>query len=132
MNYCALRLLGMSAEHPVAVKARAKLHELGGATAAPSWGKFWLSVLNVYDWDGNNPIPPEIWCLPEFLPFHPSKWWVHVRAVFLPMCYLWGVRFQAEESDIILALRQVSRFPSVVNYFLTFIVGTIYSRLLLH
>ena len=33
----------------------------GGATGAPSWGKFWLSVLNVYDWAGNNPIPPELW-----------------------------------------------------------------------
>jgi len=33
----------------------------GGATGIPAWGKFWLSVLNVYDWEGNNPIPPELW-----------------------------------------------------------------------
>ena len=33
----------------------------GGATGVPAWGKFWLSVLNVYDWNGNNPIPPELW-----------------------------------------------------------------------
>ena len=43
------------------VKARACLHKLGGATGIPSWGKFWLSILNVYDWEGNAPIPPELW-----------------------------------------------------------------------
>lgn len=59
-------------------KARLTLHKLGtsilsifdmlieymlqgGAAAVPSWGKFWLSLLNVYDWEGNNPIPPELW-----------------------------------------------------------------------
>jgi lanosterol synthase len=42
-------------------KARTTLHELGGATGIPAWGKFWLSVLNVYSWDGVNPIPPELW-----------------------------------------------------------------------
>jgi hypothetical protein len=80
LNYVALRLLGVSAEHPVVVRARATLHKLGGrnnseayyvvslqfsgsAAASASWGKFWLSVLNVYDWEGNNPIPPELWCV---------------------------------------------------------------------
>lgn len=78
LNYVALRLLGVPAEHPVIVRARAILHKLGGhkiseqyyvvhlqllggAAASASWGKFWLSVLNVYDWEGNNPIPPELW-----------------------------------------------------------------------
>lgn len=80
LNYAALRLLGVPAEHPVVVRARATLHKLGGhdnsepyyvvrlqflggAAASASWGKFWLSVLNVYDWEGNNPIPPELWCV---------------------------------------------------------------------
>jgi len=82
LNYCAIRILGMSADHPVAVKARGCLHKLGrsathtfvwrsglhflkqgSALGAPAWGKFWLSVLNVYEWEGNNPIPPELWYL---------------------------------------------------------------------
>jgi len=29
LNYCAIRILGMSADHPVAVKARGCLHKLG-------------------------------------------------------------------------------------------------------
>ena len=80
LNYVALRLLGVPVEHPVIVQARATLHRLGGyddaqlrcavphfqsilggAAASASWGKFWLSVLNVYDWEGNHPIPPELW-----------------------------------------------------------------------
>lgn len=34
---------------------------IGGVTGIPSWGKLWLSVLNVYDWAGNNPVPAELW-----------------------------------------------------------------------
>ncbi|TFK74923.1 terpene synthase [Pluteus cervinus] len=106
LNYAAIRILGLDAEHPVCVKARATLHQFGGATAIPSWGKFWLSVLNVYDWAGNNPIPPELWLLPNSVPFHPHRWWIHTRTVYVPLSYLYGVRFKAPEDDLILALRQ--------------------------
>ncbi|KAJ6576339.1 terpene synthase [Mycena sp. CBHHK59/15] len=106
LNYTALRLLGVDADHPAAIKARETLLKLGGAAASPSWGKFWLTVLNAYEWDGNNPIPPELWLLPDWLPFHPGKWWIHTRVVFLPMSYLYRVRFQAPETPLILALRK--------------------------
>ncbi|KDQ58025.1 hypothetical protein JAAARDRAFT_129210 [Jaapia argillacea MUCL 33604] len=106
LNYCAARLLGVPVDHPAMIKARATLHRLGGATAAPSWGKFWLTVLNVYDWDGNNPIPPELWLLPDWFPIHPHKWWIHTRAVYLPMSYLYRLRFQTPETPLILALRE--------------------------
>lgn len=33
----------------------------GGACAIPSWGKFWLAVLNVYSWDGMHSLFPEMW-----------------------------------------------------------------------
>uniref|UniRef100_A0A0D9YM42 Squalene cyclase C-terminal domain-containing protein n=1 Tax=Oryza glumipatula TaxID=40148 RepID=A0A0D9YM42_9ORYZ len=29
-------------------------------------------VLGVFDWSGNNPLLPELWMLPYFLPFHPG------------------------------------------------------------
>ncbi|KAI6125392.1 terpenoid cyclases/protein prenyltransferase alpha-alpha toroid [Pisolithus croceorrhizus] len=106
LNYTALRILGVRADHPVAVKARECLHKLGGATGAPAWGKFWLAVLNVYDWEGVNPIPPELWLLPDWIPFHPHKWWIHTRNVYIPMSYLYGIRFQMEENDMIRSLRQ--------------------------
>ncbi|KAG2011451.1 lanosterol synthase [Coprinopsis cinerea AmutBmut pab1-1] len=106
MNYVAIRLLGMSEDHPVAVKARACLHKLGGATGIPAWGKFWFSLLGVYDWAGNNPIPPELWVLPEWLPIHPHRWWIHVRMVYLPMSYLYGIRYTMPENDMVLKLRE--------------------------
>ncbi|KAL1847267.1 hypothetical protein VTK73DRAFT_10385 [Phialemonium thermophilum] len=85
--------------------ARATLHRLGGATHAPHWVKFWLAVLGVAGWDVVNPTPPELWLLPDWVPFHPWRWWIHMRMVFLPMSYLWSKRWQAEETDTIRALR---------------------------
>ncbi len=31
----------------------------------PSWGKAWLAILGVYEWEGLNPVPPELWCVHE-------------------------------------------------------------------
>lgn len=61
LNYATMRLLGVPKDDPDAGRARAFLHQMGGAVGIPSWGKFWLSVLNVYDWDGVNSLLPELW-----------------------------------------------------------------------
>lgn len=61
MNYVALRLLGVSCEEPVCIRARRFIHSNGGAQFTPSWGKFWLAMLNVYEWDGVHPMLPELW-----------------------------------------------------------------------
>ena len=61
LNYVTMRLLGVDRDDPDIVRARGLLHQLGGAIGIPSWGKFWLSVLNVYDWDGVNTLLPELW-----------------------------------------------------------------------
>ncbi|KAL9937723.1 hypothetical protein V8E36_003268 [Tilletia maclaganii] len=106
LNYVVCRLLGMDAEHPVAARARAHLHKLGGATGIPSWGKLWLSVLNCYDWEGLNPIPPELWLLPKWIPIHPWRWWIHTRMVYIPMGWLYGKRFAAPVDPLIESLRQ--------------------------
>lgn len=105
-NYVVCRLLGMEADHPAMIRARAKLHSLGGATGIPSWGKLWLACLNVYEWEGMNPIPPELWVLPDWLPIHPWRWWIHTRMVYIPMGYLWGKRFKAQMDPLIESLRE--------------------------
>lgn len=105
LNYTALRLVGVDADHPNMAKARATLHKLGGATHGPHWAKFWLSVLGITNWDIVNPIPPELWLLPDWVPFAPWRWWIHIRMVFLSMSYLWSKRWVAEETDTIRALR---------------------------
>ncbi|KAF9578641.1 Lanosterol synthase (Oxidosqualene--lanosterol cyclase), partial [Lunasporangiospora selenospora] len=106
LNYTVLRILGVDADHPVAIKARGTLHKLGGATGAPSWGKLWLAVLGVYDWEGMNPVPPELWLLPYFIPFHPGRYWCHTRNVYIPMSYLYGRRATMPLNDLTRQLRE--------------------------
>ncbi|RYP78013.1 hypothetical protein DL769_003285 [Monosporascus sp. CRB-8-3] len=106
MNYTVLRLVGVDPEHPVMVRARGTLHKLGGATHSPHWAKFWLSLLGICKWDIVNPVPPEVWLLPDWVPFAPWRWWIHMRQVFLPMSYVWSKKWTCEETDVIRALRQ--------------------------
>ena len=77
MNYVALRILGLPAHHPALALSRAFILRYGGAYTAPSWCKFWLCVLNVFDWAGYNSVFPEFWLLPEAVPIHPWRWWCH-------------------------------------------------------
>ena len=49
-------------------------------------------MLGLYGWEGLDPVLPELWLLPERLPFHPSRLWCHSRMVYLPMAYLYGRR----------------------------------------
>ncbi|KAK6517020.1 Lanosterol synthase (Oxidosqualene--lanosterol cyclase) [Arthrobotrys conoides] len=105
INYTTLRLLGMPADHPVAVKARQKLHDMGGALGVPHWGKAWLAMIGCFEWEGMNPIPPELWLLPDWIPLHPYRWWIHTRAVYLPMSYIWSKRHSRPLNDLTRALR---------------------------
>ncbi|CAA6675105.1 unnamed protein product [Spirodela intermedia] len=106
--YVTLRLLGEGADggEGAVAKGRQWILDHGGATACTSWGKMWLSVLGVYEWSGNNPLTPEIWLLPYFLPVHPGRMWCHCRMVYLPMSYLYGKRFVGPITPLVLSLRK--------------------------
>ncbi|XP_061091705.1 lanosterol synthase [Conger conger] len=106
LNYTTLRILGVGPDDPDMVRARNNLHEKGGAVGIPSWGKFWLAVLNVYSWEGLNTLLPEMWLFPTWMPAHPSTLWCHCRQVYLPMSYCYAVRLRAQEDPIVLSLRQ--------------------------
>ncbi|KAG8058086.1 hypothetical protein GUJ93_ZPchr0002g24799 [Zizania palustris] len=94
LTYVSLRLLGEKPDSGDGAmeKGRKWILDHGGATFITSWGKFWLSVLGVFNWSGNNPLPPELWLLPYCLPVHPGRMWCHCRMVYLPMCYVYGKR----------------------------------------
>ncbi|GME60715.1 putative oxidosqualene:lanosterol cyclase [Neofusicoccum parvum] len=106
LNYTVLRLLGASAEDPRVVKARACLHKLGGAVNGPHWAKFWLSTLGVMKWDIVNPVPPELWLLPDWTPIAPWRWWIHMRMVYLPMSYIWSKKWSYEPDKLVYSLRE--------------------------
>ncbi|MQL74138.1 hypothetical protein Taro_006492, partial [Colocasia esculenta] len=108
LTYVTLRLLGEGPEggEGAMEKGQQWILDHGSATDITSWGKMWLSVLGVFDWSGNNPLPPEIWLLPYFLPIHPGRMWCHCRMVYLPMSYLYGKRFVGPITPLILSLRK--------------------------
>lgn len=116
LNYVILRLLGLPSDHEVCRRARITLIKLGGAIGAPHWGKIWLSVLNLYKWEGVNPAPPETWLLPYSLPIHPGRWWVHTRGVYLPVSYLSLVKYECELTPLLKEIRKeiyVNDFDSI-------------------
>uniref|UniRef100_A0A803MCV3 Terpene cyclase/mutase family member n=1 Tax=Chenopodium quinoa TaxID=63459 RepID=A0A803MCV3_CHEQI len=108
LTYVTLRLLGEGADDGDGAMERGRkwILEHGSATAITSWGKMWLSVLGVFDWAGNNPMPPELWLLPYILPIHPGRMWCHCRMVYLPMSYLYGKRFVGPITPTVLSLRR--------------------------
>ncbi|XP_028768530.1 beta-amyrin synthase-like [Neltuma alba] len=109
LSYICIRILGGGpdgGEGNACVRARKWILDHGGVTYIPSWGKTWLSILGVYEWNGSNPMPPEFWLLPSFLPMHPAKMWYFCRSVYMPMSYLYGKRFVAPITPLVLMLRQ--------------------------
>lgn len=106
MNYTTLRIAGADPEDPRMVKARGFLHSLGGALYGPHWAKWWLSVLGVTKWEVVNPVPPELWLLPDWVPLAPWRWWIHIRQVFLPMSYVYSRRWSCPETELVRELRR--------------------------
>ncbi|XP_027173656.1 lupeol synthase-like isoform X2 [Coffea eugenioides] len=107
-NYITLRLLGEGpedGEHMAMARGRKWILDHGGAVAIPSWGKFWLSVLGLYDWAGCNPVPPEFWLIPKFFPIHPAQMICYSRLVYMPMSYLYGKRFVGAITRLVHSLR---------------------------
>ncbi len=97
MAYVAQRLLGVDPADPVLAHARAWMRaQPGGVAATPTWGKFWLAILGLYGWDGLNPVPPEAFLMPRWVPFHPIRLYCHTYVIYLGMAWLYGRRFVAD------------------------------------
>ncbi|MED6198111.1 Beta-amyrin synthase [Stylosanthes scabra] len=116
LNYICMRMLGEGPDggHDNAcARARKWIHDHGSVTHISSWGKTWLSILGLFEWCGTNPMPPEFWLLPSFLPMHPAKIWCYFRLVYMPMSYLYGKRFVGPITPLILQLRHelYNEFP---------------------
>ena len=106
LQYVALRLLGEEADNPALQKAQHWIISHGGATEIPLWGKFYLTVLGIYEWEGNNSFYPEAWILPEALPIHPSRYWNHARMVYMPMSYCYAVKLKGKNTPLLESLKQ--------------------------
>ena len=96
LAYVALRLLGVGPDEPICARARDWIKANGGVLAIPSWGKFWLSMVGLYEFEGVNSIPPELFLMPDWLPVHPNNYYCHTRYIYLGISYLYGRRFRHE------------------------------------
>ncbi|KAF5857744.1 hypothetical protein ETB97_005379 [Aspergillus alliaceus] len=56
---------GVPADEEHLRKARSYYLRSGGAVYLPCWAKFWLALLGLYDWEGIDPYPVEMWLLRE-------------------------------------------------------------------
>ena len=115
LAYVALRLLGLPAGNELVAPARRWLQAApGGVLAIPTWGKFWLAMLGLYEYSGMNPVPPELFLLPRWLPFHADRLYCHTRHIYLGMAYLYGRRFRAGLSPEVEQLRS-ELYPAAYN-----------------
>jgi len=107
LAYVALRLLGFESKDPLLARAHQWLNlQPVGVKGIPTWGKFWLAILGLYDYRGLNAIPPELFMLPEWLPFHPKKFYSHTRLIYLGIATIAGKRYVAPlPQDLVASLR---------------------------
>jgi lanosterol synthase len=103
--YVAARILGIEKDDLLLSNARKFIRQEGGVISIPSWGKFWLAILNLYDWRGVNPVLPEVWLLPQWLFAHPSNYYCHTRLIYLGMGYIYSRKFQVALTPLIRELR---------------------------
>ena len=103
--YVAARLLGVVKEDPLLAPALQFIQKQGGVAPIPTWGKFWLAMLNLYDWCGVNPVLPEAWLLPKWIPAHPGNFYCHTRLIYMPMGFIYGQKFQVPVTPLIETLR---------------------------
>ena len=103
--YVAARLLGVERDEPLVEPARHFI-QAEGILGIPSWGKFWLALLNLYDWRGVNAVLPELWSLPRRIPLHPSNWYCHTRLIYMAMAAVYPHRFQVPVTPTIASLRE--------------------------
>ncbi len=87
--YFGLKLTGYKPDHPVLVKARKKILELGGVTGVNTFTKIYLCFLGQYDYDAVPAIPPEIALFPKWFWFNIYEISSWSRAILVPLsiCY---------------------------------------------
>ncbi|KAH7521897.1 hypothetical protein FEM48_Zijuj07G0080700 [Ziziphus jujuba var. spinosa] len=109
LNYLAMRILGEGPDgglNNACSRARKWILDHGGAMYSGSWGKTWMAILGLYDWEGSNPMPPELWFHQTLVPLHPSKMFCYCRLTFMPMSYFYGKRFVGPITPLIQQLRE--------------------------
>ncbi len=83
--YFACKLMGISAEEPSMVKARAWIRAHGGVVKCNTFTKIYLCALGQYDYDAVPAIPPEIVLAPKWFYFNIYEISSWSRAILVPL-----------------------------------------------
>jgi squalene/oxidosqualene cyclase-like protein len=92
LAYVAVRVLGVPPEEPMAAAARRWMRAQDDVAILPSWGRMWLAMLGLYEYEGINPLSPETVLLPAWAPVHPDRLYVHTRMIYAGLSYLYARR----------------------------------------
>jgi squalene-hopene/tetraprenyl-beta-curcumene cyclase len=92
--YFALKLAGDSPEASHLLRARERVHQLGGLEATNSFTRFYLAMAGAVDWELVPAIPPELMLLPRWFYvnlYEMSSW---TRGIVVPLTILYAHRPQ--------------------------------------
>ena len=90
--YVGLRLAGDAESAAHLLKAKAKIHELGGLEATNSYVRFYLAMFAAIDWSYAPAIAPELMLLPLWLPFNIYEMSSWTRAIVIPMTIIYALK----------------------------------------
>jgi squalene-hopene/tetraprenyl-beta-curcumene cyclase len=79
--YTALKLAGLAEDHPSMVRARERVHALGGLQAANSYVKINLSIFGLFPREHTPSVPPELMFFGRWI-YEMSSW---TRAIVIPL-----------------------------------------------
>src|SRR5579864_7342898 len=88
--YVALRLAGDRCDCEHIVRARARVHQLGGLEASNSYTRLYLALVGAVDWDMVPAVPPELMLLPNWFAvniYEMSSW---TRGIVIPLTILYA------------------------------------------
>ncbi len=106
LAYVALRVLGLPADDPLPAAARRWMAaQPDGVTVVASWGRMWLAMLGLYEYEGINPLCPETVLLPRWVPLHPDRLYVHTRLIYFGMACLYARRARFDLGSLAAELR---------------------------
>src|SRR5690348_1422236 len=90
--YVALRLAGDAASAPHLLRAKTRIHELGGLEATNSYVRFYLAMFGAIDWSYAPAIAPELMLLPFWLPFNIYEMSSWTRGIVIPMTIIYALK----------------------------------------
>ena len=109
--YVALRLAGDPAESEYLLRARARVHELGGLEASNSYTRLYLALVGAVGWNMVPAVPPELMLLPNWFAiniYEMSSW---TRGIVIPLTILYAHKPRFDVPDGI-SVETLYRDPS--------------------